>query len=215
MTAGVRPPIAIVVLLLLATVVAMAIGVTDAGASTSSATAAAAAAVACVVLIMTGYLTCRAGLDCSTEATTPHAGIVDTAPTRALIRSTMVTSLIYAWGAAALTAIYGGTSIEWRHDWQYASAMALIAIGHIAYLRFLASLPTAQSQSTETSRAIKLAALQCLAAATALVWLLLSGKLATMKGDWPANYVFVAGGIALVVVSALIVTTHRRLLRVR
>jgi hypothetical protein len=59
-----------------------------------------------------------------------------------------------------------------------------------------------------------LAMVQAAAAAIALGMLVSSGKLASLKADWPANHVFVAGGLALVVISVISAITHFKLRRV-
>ncbi len=49
----------------------------------------------------------------------------------------------------------------------------------------------------------KAACLQGFAAGTGISWLIGSGKLATVKGDWAANDVFLAGGVAILCLSAM------------
>ena len=51
------------------------------------------------------------------------------------------------------------------------------------------------------------------AAAVALGMLIGSGKVGSIKADWPANHVFLAGGLALVVISAIAAITHFKLRR--
>jgi hypothetical protein len=54
---------------------------------------------------------------------------------------------------------------------------------------------------------------QGFAAAVGVLILIVSGKLTAGKGDWIANLVFVAGGVAIAALSALSVRTQRRLMR--
>ena len=49
------------------------------------------------------------------------------------------------------------------------------------------------------------------AASVALAIVFFSGKLRTPKDDWAANHIFVAGGLAIVVISLQAYATHRRL----
>lgn len=193
---GMRPPFAIVVGGLCSSAAGMAAAVT-AGDAAVSGTAAAAAAL---ILVMSGLATNLTVWRQSKAAEHP----IDA--TAALLTTTHLTMLTYAWGSLALFAIYVGTPLRWQHGWQYAIVMALIAAGHVIYIRHLSSTSDA---GPATRRAVALAALQGAGAITALAWLVASGKLATTKGDWAANQVFLAGGVAVASLSAIIVITHR------
>lgn len=149
----------------------------------------------------------------ATNARSRKAGDPANIQRTALRATTVFTTLLYVWGSAALFAIYLGTPIRWQHGWQYATLMGLIAVGHAVYLRQLAKDSTVAKAAASVSRAVILAAMQGIAAAITLVWLIASGKLATRKGDWAANDIFVAGLFTLVCLSALIVATNMRLSR--
>ncbi|MBN9281050.1 MAG: hypothetical protein J0H37_02035, partial [Hyphomicrobium denitrificans] len=55
------------------------------------------------------------------------------------------------------------------------------------------------------------AALQAVAIACGLLWLIQSGKLSSLKGDWAANQLFLAGGFTVMCLSVIIVKTHSAL----
>ena len=54
---------------------------------------------------------------------------------------------------------------------------------------------------------------EAVAALAAVVVLLASGKMTTGKSDWAANQIFVAGGIAVAILSAMCSYTHFKLMR--
>jgi len=126
-------------------------------------------------------------------------------------RNTLLAALVYAWGAAAILALYSLSGLNWRHWWQYGAAMALVA----AAVFFYAHLLTDEKGSYRTPKALNalmwLTIAQCLAVIGVLVYLVGWGKLATPRSDWAANYVFAAGSLTLAALSAISVATYRRL----
>ena len=136
-----------------------------------------------------------------------------TSPIDALEATTRFTALVYAWAAAAMLAIYLGTNVRWQHGWQYGAIFALIAVGHAYYIKMLVARHPSVATPSAVSRTAQLALLQGTAAVLALTWMISIGKLATPKGDWAANTIFVAGGVAIAVISAVIYRTHRHLTR--
>ncbi|MCU0605797.1 MAG: hypothetical protein MUC33_24445 [Desulfobacterales bacterium] len=112
---------------------------------------------------------------------------------------------VYGWGAAAFFAVYGLSTVRWQHGFQYGSAAALIAAGFLYYVHRMGS------DGNETAPAPRLTILHGLAVTAGLIFLLTSGKLQSMKGDWPANYIFLFGGLALVGVCYFAFVTQRRL----
>lgn len=129
----------------------------------------------------------------------------------ALSRLTLILALTYAWGATAMYVDYSWSTLHWRHGWQYALAMALVAGALAYYGRYLGQAGQKDGSASVVERGFRLAAVHGLAAGTALVWMITSGKLQTPKDDWAANHVFVAGGLAIVFLSALAVRVHQRL----
>lgn len=111
-------------------------------------------------------------------------------------------ALTWGWGGLSLLLAYIPAGLKWQHGWQYGSAMVLIAIAVALYARRIQpGSPYASPGGLEWGR--RAAFLQGFAAGTGLAWLIGSGKLSTIKGDWAANDVFLAGGAVLVALSAM------------
>lgn len=113
-------------------------------------------------------------------------------------------SILYAWAASALFGIYSLSDLSWRHAWQYGLAAALIAAGLMLYAWRLDGNPRAGLPP------LFLTALHGLAAGSGLVYLAASGKLATLRSDWAANQVFLAGGLAVVALCIVTAITQVR-----
>ena len=128
-----------------------------------------------------------------------------------LRRNTRLVALVYAWGAAALFAVYVVGDLKWRHGWQYGAAMALVAALLLWYVHALGSPGSRLATASHMRWAGLLARLHGLAAAAGLAFLIGAGKLATLKGDWAANHVFLAGGIGVVLLTVVAAHTHRSL----
>jgi hypothetical protein len=107
-------------------------------------------------------------------------------------RNTRLAALVYAWGAAAFFAIYGLTNVRWQHGFQYGTGAALISAAFLYYVHKMGA------DGAETPPAAWLTAAHGLAVTAGLAFLVGAGKLASTKGDWPANYIFLFGGLALV-----------------
>lgn len=120
-------------------------------------------------------------------------------------RNTRLAALTYAWAAAAFFAIYGLTEVRWQHGWQYGAAAALIALGLLVYVHRMGQ------DGHLTPPPMALTALHGLAVLGGLIFLILAGKLATPKGDWPANYIFLFGGIAILSICYVAIITQWRL----
>lgn len=132
-------------------------------------------------------------------------------PRQALWLTTLLIMLAYFWCALAFYAVYLGTSLSWQHGWEYGSAMLLVAVGHAIYLWHLDDPNASVSTPKAIGRAVALAALQAVAIACGLLWLIQSGKLSSLKGDWAANQLFLAGGFTVMCLSVIIVKTHSAL----
>lgn len=109
----------------------------------------------------------------------------------AMRRNTRLAALVYAWGAAAFFAVYGLSGVYWRHGFQYGTAAALIAGGLLYYVHRLG----AGGRTAPPARVLTV--LHGAAVAGGLAFLLSSGKLASLRGDWPANSIFLFGGLTL------------------
>lgn len=127
--------------------------------------------------------------------------------------SARLMGIVYGWGGLAMLSVYLLSGLSWRHGWQYGSGMLLIAAGLFLLARALGDQHSRMSTPRLRDLTALVAGVQAVAATMALAILVYSGKLATPKGDWAANHIFMAGGLAIIVVSALAVVTHRRLRR--
>lgn len=129
---------------------------------------------------------------------------------RGMSEISRLTGLVYAWGGVALISLYRFTSLHWQHGWQYGSAMLLIAAGLFGYVAASKRTASSGARPAGLQRIALLAAAHGLAALAALLWLIFSGKLATPKGDWAANAIFMTGGFTIVWFSYLAVRLYGR-----
>jgi hypothetical protein len=123
--------------------------------------------------------------------------------------------LAWTWGAgaASMLAVYMLSGLRWQHGWQYGLGMALIAVLGFAYSLRLGDAESALRTPGKLKIAAMLAAAQGIAAIGGILVLVLSGKVASVRADWAANIIFVAGGLAITVLSAIAVRTYARLNR--
>ncbi|MCB1484345.1 MAG: hypothetical protein KDJ17_05575 [Hyphomicrobiaceae bacterium] len=150
------------------------------------------------------------------EGKNKSAAVAKTAPdwqaAAAQIKTaTALSAFVYAWGGVAMFLCYELSALHWQHGWEYGSIMLLIAGGLYAFFRAMNKPGSPLVEPEALNRTMMLSALHGIAAAVALSWLVLSGKLATSKGDWAANAVFMAGGLAIIAICAITVRTHRAL----
>jgi hypothetical protein len=123
----------------------------------------------------------------------------------ALACNIWLAALIYAWGAIALFAVYSLSDLVWRHSWQYGLGAGLFAVGVSYYANRMD-----QAADDVPLPSLYLTALHGFTAAGGLLYLIVTGKLATHKGDWAANDVFLAGGIAVVTLCVITAITQIR-----
>lgn len=112
-------------------------------------------------------------------------------------RNMRLMALVYAWGALTLFCVYTVSALKWQHGFQYATLMTLAAAVLLAIVHRMSD-PEHSSPPPLT-----VGVLHGLAVCAALVFLVWSGKLGTMKDDWPANYVFLFGGLALAAIGLM------------
>lgn len=195
-----RPPLPWLLATLLAALVAMYLA-TSGLQKAQAATSAAAFAILLVI----------AGLRSNSPLWRRGTAKSTATPRQALWLTTLLIMLAYFWCALAFYAVYLGTSLRWQHGWEYGSAMLLVAVGHAIYLWHLDDPNASVSTPKSIGRAVALAALQAVAIACGLLWLIQSGKLSSLKGDWAANQLFLAGGFTVMCLSVIIVKTHSAL----
>jgi hypothetical protein len=129
----------------------------------------------------------------------------------ALIATIRLVMLSFLWCGLAFFAIYLGTAIRWQHGWQYGSAMMLVAGAYAYYLSRLKDPHDDWSKPQAITRMVRFMTYQAFAIGVGLVWLVSSGKLATLRGDWAANQIFLAGGFSVMCLTAIIVKTNSAL----
>ncbi len=113
----------------------------------------------------------------------------------------------YGWGAASLLAVYLLSPLKWQHGWQYGCGMALIAL-----LIFWVTRDLGARWSPRVERWLVLGTMiHSWAASAGVIWLIGMGKILSVKGDWAANVVFVAGAICIAGLSVLALRTARSL----
>jgi hypothetical protein len=108
-------------------------------------------------------------------------------------------------------AVYGLSALSWRHWWQYGAGMALLAALAYFVARYLLGNNRTQPSRNALRTLTAMTLLQAAFVAVALVYLTGSGALDTAKDDWAANHIFLAGGIALGLISVVSLLTYRRL----
>jgi hypothetical protein len=129
--------------------------------------------------------------------------------------SALLAALAYAWGAIAMQGAYLTplTGLKWQHGWQYALAMALLAVGSLAFASMPGSSPPESdgpSPDASLRLAAPLAAAQALIAAGGLAALVVSGKLWSVRADWAANRVFAGLAVAILMIAASYLVAGRR-----
>lgn len=129
----------------------------------------------------------------------------------AAIRNARILVLGYLWGSLALIFIYRMTGLRWQHGLQYAAGMAAIAWLILLYVHFLARPESALRAPKALLLATRLSLAHGLAAFAGLVFLVVSGKILSVKADWAANQVFMAGGLAVLALSVVSAYTQFRL----
>jgi hypothetical protein len=123
-------------------------------------------------------------------------------------------ALTWAWGAAAMAGVYTLGGLRWQHAWQYGSGMALIAVFTWFFGAAIARAERPAMRQMLLLRGLQLTIVQAVAAAGGVAYLLATGKLMSFRPDWAANQIFVAGGVAIVALSAMAIVTQRRLSKI-
>lgn len=109
----------------------------------------------------------------------------------AMYWNTFLSAMVYAWGGLCLLSVYIFSGLLWQHGVQYGMAATIIAICLFLYWHI-----TDWNLRALILQRI-LASLHGISLMIGLGYLLFSGKLATARGDWAANYIFLCGGITL------------------
>lgn len=116
----------------------------------------------------------------------------------------------WAWCGLAMLASYYLTDLSWQHAWQYGAAMLLIGGGILVYAQ-KRELPGSQFSTPQAIVAMRwVTGLQGVAALAGVVVLVMSGKVEAHGRDWAANIIFIAGGLAIFVLSAMALMSEFR-----
>lgn len=142
-----------------------------------------------------------------------EAAAAPDAQASAAISNTHLLVIGYFWGALALLLIYRMTSLRWQHGLQYGAGMAAIGWMALVYVHLLARPTSRLRTPAALMQATWLALAHGGAALGGVMFLLVSGKFNSIKGDWAANQVFLAGGLAVVGLSVVGAYTQLRLAR--
>ena len=118
--------------------------------------------------------------------------------------------LAWTWGAGAISmlAVYKLSGLRWQHGWQYGTGMALVALLPFGYSLAVGRSGSKLRQPWLLDLASLMVAVQGIAAIAGVMMLVISGKVASVKPDWAANVIFVAGGLTITILSAIAVRTH-------
>jgi hypothetical protein len=113
-------------------------------------------------------------------------------------------AIVYLWGALAMQGLYLTplTGLRWQHGWQYVAAMALVAASAWTFARLVVVADPAERRKM-VSLALPLAVVHAFGGAMGLMFLVVSGKMSTVRPDWAANQVFFWGATAVTVVAAI------------
>jgi hypothetical protein len=129
----------------------------------------------------------------------------------AAIRNARLMILGYLWGSLSLFAIYLLGGLFWHHGIQYAVGMAAIAWLILAYVHMIARPESSLRRPRALLLATRLSLAHGAGAMAGITFLIVSGKIHSIKSDWGANQVFLAGGIAVVALSVIAAYTQFRL----
>ncbi|MFA5899030.1 MAG: hypothetical protein WC829_07950 [Hyphomicrobium sp.] len=122
----------------------------------------------------------------------------------------MLAAISYAWGGLVMLTAYPLGGLVWRHWWQYGAGMLLFAAATIACTAYLIGYREPRAGGGALHALMRVTTVQAAAVVAGLVYLVGTGKLATLKDDWAANQVFIAGGVLVLVISLVSLQTYRR-----
>jgi hypothetical protein len=107
--------------------------------------------------------------------------------------------------------VYSLSGLTWRHGWQYGTGMALLASAALVCANYLTRGRGPFGATKANNILMGVTVVQVIAVGGALVYLVASGALHTKKPDWAANYVFIAGGCTVILISLASLLTSCRL----
>lgn len=164
---------------------------------------AAASAVFAQTVIWTGVRATALQKRTVQKSTVAETQAVPSAALSVIRQSTRLTAITMLWAAAALLLAYPLLGLKWQHGWQYGLGSAVIAAGFSHYAQRIANGADRLAQPGAVQLARRLSGVLALVIAGAAGWLIVSGKLLTLKNDWLANDVFLAVAASVFVLSLL------------
>jgi len=191
----------LVALVMLAVVFAM----TMAARSGNAVASAAVAAIVPIVVLLVALAMNRPFWRLERKRVTAEAAPI------AARRNAALMALSYGWGAITLLTVYPLAELRWYHWWQYGGLMLMVAALLAAYAWSLGRRESPFRSGPRQLMMLRLVTVHGMLAAGGVGWLVMSGKAASERGDWAANQVFLAGGVALVILSAIAAVTQKRL----
>ena len=130
-------------------------------------------------------------------------------PLKVVQATTRLTALTFLWAGITFLIAYPVIGLKWQHGWQYGTLAVLLACAFGAYYRQLSTPGSSTSASAAVEQSRKLSIGFAAAIAAGILWLTLSGKLATEKNDWLANDIFLAMGASVLTLAVLFVLRAR------
>lgn len=119
-------------------------------------------------------------------------------------------ALTCLWAATSLYLCYGASALRWQHGHQYALGFLVLGTAHGLFFWLLNHHGSLERLSHIVRWALRGLLLEVLLSAAALIWLIGSGKLWTIKKDWAANDVFLASGFAVLGLAYILFRDMRR-----
>lgn len=130
----------------------------------------------------------------------------------ALAMNNRLIALAYLWGALAMQGLYTTTltGLRWQHGWQYATLMLVLAVVAFVLARRLAD-PAEHVALLRLATPLGIA--QSVAGGWVMGFLLVSGKLQSVRPDWYANQIFFQLALTVMLLGVISLRTHSALMR--
>lgn len=125
-------------------------------------------------------------------------------------RNAKLFATCYAWGGIALLAVYSLTQLNWKHGEQYATILLVLSAISLIFAGLLTGEPS-KLRAAYLRIAAMLTTVQAALSAVGLAYLVGVGKLTSTRADWAANYIFLFGGIAILLLSLMALRSNKAL----
>jgi hypothetical protein len=118
---------------------------------------------------------------------------------------TLLAALAYAWAACGFASVYLLSDFVWYHAYQYGFGAFVGSCSLYGLYRRMGAAETAAPPPVAAT------ALHMLAAGGGLGYLAGTGKIMSLRSDWPGNVIFVSGGITIVLLCAIAIRAQLEL----